>query len=279
MAKHNTRSSKSKPTKAKPPSSSSSEQEQHPSPSEDQTDFVFMENTESNFTLKTVVDKINLLRSELLNKIEENKSEIIDQLITENKALTNEISNLKDSLKQKDKKITSLEKDVLNLQQYVRRNNLEICGIPDEISDADLEDKVIAIAKSIDVEFTKSDIEACHRLKKGKNERYARTIIRFVNRKSCDNLHKNKKNLKNAKVKLSAIGIQGNIFINCNLAPYSKYLWSKCKKLYDDKIINRFWVYNGSIFIASREDDNGRKIEHMNDLVNTFPGYDFETKF
>ena len=117
----------------------------------------------------------------------------------------------------------------------MRRNNIEIHGIPDEENE-DLESKVVAIADSIGINIHKTEIEACHRIKKGKKDSSSRTIIRFVNRKKCDILHQNKKNLKSkaAKEKLAKIGLNGNIFINCNLTPYTKSLWSLCKKLFDE---------------------------------------------
>ena len=85
---------------------------------------------------------------------------------------------------------------------------------------------------------------------------------------------------KDAKVKLTKLGIQGKLYFNCNLAPYSKFLWSTCKKLHDERLIDRFWVFNGPIFIAMEENESkAKKIEHLNDLENIFPGYDFSTKF
>ena len=49
----------------------------------------------------------------------------------------------------------------------IRRNNLEICGISDDIpTDQLLEGKVNEIANTIDINTNKADIEACCRLKK-----------------------------------------------------------------------------------------------------------------
>ena len=55
------------------------------------------------------------------------------------------------------------------LDQYGRRNNLEISGIPDEIDGTFLEKTSIAILKSINVDVETSRIEACHQV--GKNEK------------------------------------------------------------------------------------------------------------
>ena len=64
-----------------------------------------------------------------------------------------------------------MEKDIIVLQQYIRRNNVEICGIPNSVPDKDLEKKVIEIASTLNVRLSPGDIEACHRLKDRKKNR------------------------------------------------------------------------------------------------------------
>ena len=66
-----------------------------------------------------------------------------------------------------ENKIIDLEIQNINVDQYSRRNNIEI---PKSAGDNQLEEKVIDILKVIDVNITSNEIEACHRLgKKKKN--------------------------------------------------------------------------------------------------------------
>ena len=76
--------------------------------------------------------------------------------------------------------ITILEERIENMEmkndiriesnnQYVRRNNIEIAGIPNSVDDNNLEGKVIEILGKIDVKVTSDEIEACHRLPPSKN--------------------------------------------------------------------------------------------------------------
>lgn len=51
---------------------------------------------------------------------------------------------------------------MVNLQHYKRGINIEFHGIPEDVKDEDLKDKVIAIASCIDVNIKKAGIEACH---------------------------------------------------------------------------------------------------------------------
>lgn len=115
----------------------------------------------------------------------------------QNQELNDEITNLKNELKEKNDLIVQIEKDVIDLQQYIRRNNVEIHGIPDNVEQKDLEKKVIEVCSALNVHIKKQDIEACHRLEdKTKGNAPKKTIVRFVNRKVCDDLHRNKKVLK-----------------------------------------------------------------------------------
>ena len=73
---------------------------------------------------------------------------------------------MKYELKETNSRLTKLKIANVNLQQFVRRNNIEIHRIPDEEIE-DLESKVVSIAASIGIVIRKTEIEACHRLKKG----------------------------------------------------------------------------------------------------------------
>lgn len=222
-------------------------------------------------------DQLVSLKAEINKVLVKQKDEIIDYLTNENILLKAEIMEIQKKMKTTENENLNLKKDVVSLQQYVRRNNIEFCGIPDNINNKDLQEKVIEIAQSIDVKINPKEIEACHRLPKGPKDKNCKTIVRFVNRKSCELLHAQKNKLKN--VNLDYLGINNAIYINSNLCPYNKFIWGKCKKLLKDKIIDRFWVYNGFVYFASDENDKGTKVQHLADLQKTFPGYDFSSKY
>jgi hypothetical protein len=239
-------------------------------------------NIELGITPEFITSKLLELQNHLTDLICQQKNEIIDQLQNENILLKSEIVDLRADLKKKTEDIADIETDVINLQQYVRRNNIEIHGIPNNVNDKDLEEKVIELAGCIDVELKKEDIEACHRLPNNKKNSKAnkRTIVRFVNRKSCDKLHIKKSEIKKRPERLREIGLaSSNLYINSNLCPYNKFLWGKCKKLFNEKLIHRFWIYNGSVFLLTDENEVKTKIDHLSTLKYIFPGYNFDTNF
>ena len=122
-----------------------------------------------------------------------------------------------------EKRVTELEKSQAKAEQYSRRNNVEISGIPREILDNNLEDKVIDIYKDAGIEIGHMDIEGCHRLPLSRNNAGGtkRVIVKFVNRKHSEDVLRLKK----------IISSRSKVFISNSLCPYYRYLWDKCKEL------------------------------------------------
>ena len=87
----------------------------------------------SNFIInleKKILSRFDGLNKELLNL----KDVIIKDLQLENQRLRMKVKNL-------ENKVMSLEINGNHLEQYGKRNNLEITGIPDDVSDENLEEK------------------------------------------------------------------------------------------------------------------------------------------
>ena len=103
------------------------------------------------------------------------KIAIIDALKEENLKLQSKVKKLEDQLLEIDQKSN-------NLDQYNRRNNLEIQGIPTNVTDDELEGKVTNIFSCLGIEVKGPDIEDCHRLGYANPKN---TIVRSVNRKFC----------------------------------------------------------------------------------------------
>ena len=109
----------------------------------------------------------------------------------------------------------SLESNHNMLEQYGRRKNIEITGIPDNIQDNELENKVTEIFDAIGVEAKSADFEDYHRVGKSKNNS-KKIIARFVNRKVVKNaLYKRK---QSKTIDKTSIGLQNaTIFLNENI--------------------------------------------------------------
>ena len=58
-----------------------------------------------------------------------------------------------------------LETKLGDLEQYTRKFNFEICGIPED-EDEDLEDTIIKLSECLNVDLRVKDIDIIHRFKK-----------------------------------------------------------------------------------------------------------------
>ena len=99
-----------------------------------------------------------------------------------------------------DFRLYNLERSVNLNHQYLRRDSIEISGIPSTVTDDKVEDEVIEILKEAKVSLNrqnlkKSDIQAAHR--KGKK---GVVIVKMVNRKFARTALVNKKNLAEGMV-------------------------------------------------------------------------------
>jgi len=226
----------------------------------------FPEDPMKEITLEMIFYEMRVIKYDIATRIEAVKEDILIKIQNENLAMKEEIDNLKDELSTKSlviddlkskleeignysdsRELIEIERDNSELQQYIRRNNIEIAGIPDSIKLNELESKVIEIGKAVNVKISTDDIEACHRLNQNKNQKGPkRTIVRFVNRKISEKLIKKGKEFSKREV-LEKANLSNRIYINNNLCSYYRFLWGKVKTLYNRNAIESFWVFNGII--------------------------------
>ena len=93
----------------------------------------------------------------------------IKVLQTENSSLKKRIKELEGFVDDVDSRFVDIEKSVIAVEQYARRENFEISGIPLDLPQNELKAKVIDIANTITERandpITPKDIHACHHLK------------------------------------------------------------------------------------------------------------------
>ena len=98
---------------------------------------------------KKMTSRFDGLDIELLNL----KDVIIKNLQVENERLRKKVNVL-------ENKVLTLESEHNSLEQYGRRNNIQITGIPNNVPDQNLEEKVVDILNEISVDVSPKDIEA-----------------------------------------------------------------------------------------------------------------------
>ena len=122
----------------------------------------------------TQTKKEAVVSNEALAKVEENiistiyylKEEIINLRDIAIKRLQEENKKLRENCSKLENDIVSNESSVNALEQYSRRNNVVVSGIPGHVSERDLEETVISVLSDIEVNVSANDAEACHRIGK-----------------------------------------------------------------------------------------------------------------
>ena len=163
-------------------------------------------------------------------------------------------------------RVVALKRQCGGNSQYSRRECLEITGIPDSISDDDLEETTIKIFDKLDVAIDPSNIEDCHWLKSNGPRK---VVIKFAKHKDANLIRKNKSRLKG--MNLCSIGVKNPVFLNDSLSSYYKMLWRKCEKPISNKYIHAFWVSNGILRLKLTAGRRVHVITHSQDLDELFP--------
>ena len=153
----------------------------------------------------------------------------------------------------------SLEENSNSLEQYGRRNSLEMTGIPNDVQDQNLEEKVIEILDKINVNVSSQDIEVCHCIGKSKNFSKT-TIVRFVNSKYAEGVLINRKDLKNIDRTSIDLEKSHSIFTNENLTPTNSKIAFHYRELKRNGRIDKTYSRDDIVQIVSKDIENGNKI-------------------
>ena len=210
-------------------------------------------------------DNLLLVAKELQNKLISTsniaqKELPINDLMSQIKMMEGKMKVLESRLKyteelseETEKRHYITEKEINKLNQYSRRENLEIVRIPNSATQKDLEGRVIQIFDAIDVPVVSYNIAACHHLKKNKFQKSPNVIIRFTNRKFVLDILANKKKLSVPPIKES-INMDTNVFIVDNLCPEYGSIFRSCRYLRKKGLLDNVWTFDGMI------QDHGHKV-------------------
>ena len=193
--------------------------------------------------LKTKYDQI----AKTLKDLDEAK----DKQIVENASLKAELLKSSNELK-------SLKKSLYDLEQYSRRDCLEIRGIPLPSTPMDpdqTDDVVLKLGEKIGVPIQKSDISISHRIPSRKqftdegNPIPPAIVVKFVKRETRENLYRARKNLKSVSTIGLGYPVANKIYVNESLTEKNKELFKLCLKCKRDYSYKFLWTNAGRIFL------------------------------
>ena len=112
-----------------------------------------------------------------------------------NETLKTELQQAKHKLQKQVEDSDNLYTALDDLEQYTRKNSLEIHGIPEDCYST-TEEVVLKLATALNVNVNPSDIEITHKLKRRGNNS-SPVIIKFISHKVKTSLYKERVKLRN----------------------------------------------------------------------------------
>ena len=189
--------------------------------------------------LAATKDSITHQSSKLNDDVSQMRRIVIDNLMKQNRLLQNRVMNT-------ESRLVKLERQVNCTEQNNRKNNIEIEGIPANVSDERLKSVVADLLNRIvDRQIREDDIEAVHRLF---SKRQPQPTIVRMRRNLIDEVKS-----KDAKSKLKGISklmkfpLGTQIYINDNLSPSMKNLAYNARLLKTHKLVEDVWFSNAAV--------------------------------
>ncbi|KAK7486001.1 hypothetical protein BaRGS_00022753 [Batillaria attramentaria] len=210
--------------------------------------------------LKSVNTKVDELRGEVFDLKQEN-----DKLKAELKKCQNQQEKADEVVKEAKFLASVAERRANDLEQYTRRNNVRVLGVPesDRESGEECESKVLKLFQD-KLGLTRmgaSDIEACHRIGKrerqqGQNQRQNNPrpiIVRFISRKAAEAVLANRRKMKGS----------GRAIVE----DLTKDNFVLLTTAWDHPGVEDAWTWRGNIFAKPAADNASiRRISRVGDL-------------
>lgn len=197
----------------------------------------------------------------------------IDDFIQELQAMNKKLSDItkeNNLLQQKNKeledKVQDLHQEVQEMQQYSRRFNIQLDGVP-EVREEKAMDIVTKLATLIDEPIIlNQDVQAAHRLPTNNTRRTPSFLIQFTNKQKRDAVIKKARQKKLVSTDFVSNAPQTLVFSNDHLTPYYKKLLYEARKAKVEKAYEFVWVNGGKIFVKKDKDSRAIRIESMKDI-------------
>ena len=199
------------------------------------------------------------------HKVDELMKRIMN-LEVSNASLKERMNETEGYLDQVDDYIYTLERSVARLDQYGRRENIEISGIPNKVSKQDLEGEVVKILRHIGLDhIVHYSIVGCHRISGRDRFGNMNTIVRFLHRKDAIECLKRKKNLFQCR----DLGYK-NLWFSENLCPSFKSIFDNLESLKKKGTVSKYWSRYGKLHYKLNGSEEIFNVSHLLDIDHLF---------
>lgn len=151
-----------------------------------------------------------------------------------------------------------LANDLEEVKAYLRRNNLEISGIPEAASE-DLHYTAIKIAKQMGVDITPTDIDVVHRIPTRAKGMPKPILVKFVRRDIRDAILQGKVGMARLRTGMLGFAQDNPIYISEHLTPKMQALAKRARRL-KPKGCEFVWIKNGCLYVRKTKTSSAIKI-------------------
>ena len=180
------------------------------------------------------------------------------------------------------KKLQTCETSLNNLEQYSRRECVEISGIP-EVKEENTDDIVIKVGSLIGLDIEKHDISISHRLPKpsysaavregprassNASSRAPNIIVKFVRRETRDRFYKGRKLLRDKSTRDLGLArySENKIYISENLTQANKDIFKESLQVKKDLKYKFIWTFYGRTYLRKDSENPVVAILKLSDL-------------
>ena len=217
------------------------------------------------------IEFVNAKYDELLQMMKTSNDER-KALQNENKILQDENKILKATIHSIERSLESVTRANHDLEQYTRRECVEIRGIPVAATPSEEQTNNIVkdVGKLLGVDITDNDISVSHRMpqsqeRKGK-PRPPAVIVKFTRRDVKDNFYRARKHLKDLTTQDLGYSEKNKIYLAESLSERNRMLFKDCLKVKKDLEFKFIWTLNGKIFMRKDKDSPVHLIANKEDL-------------
>ena len=243
----------------------------------------------SNLELREMLVDIQIMVNNILLENKKISNDLLELKATVQKQQS-ELATLKEALAKATKERASTEKELAvaidkideqqeeiaelydlqdRLEQYTRKNSLEIHGIPEEAYTS-TEDVVLKLADVLEVPVAPQDIEISHKLKTKSGKAI---IVKFISHKVKTALYRARVKLKNIKLSdlypgssYATSAQSGKIFLNENLTSYRCQTINRANEKHKNDELFSVWSLDGTIFVKTSPEGRPVKISVLEDF-------------
>lgn len=251
-----------------------------PSPNETATFEMFLDNrlkkqTDhlndlfSKFSRSTKVDLDEIKQSQdFLSAKFDDLAASVNELRVENESLRPRNAQLTEQVKNLELKTHASENEIEDLKQYIRRDMLEIHGVPvteDENTNVIIHNVVKLVDHSM--AFEQNEISISHRLPSRRGQ-IPPIIVKFVRREVRDKIYKSRRSLISKTSADLCYHEQSRIFINESLTYQARQLLKSVKAFKRENNYRFVWTNNGKVLLKKDSTPSSQAISFS--ILNEF---------